>query len=109
MPLLATLTIPIYLVRFYGISRAFARYAEHMVSHDLTFEPRSGDLLSRIVGEVEELENLYVRALSPIIVAGAVSALTFSVLYIFDPLMAWIALGFLALTGVGVPLLVGSS
>ena len=75
---IGTLAIPVYLVRLFGVSRAGARYAERMVSHNLTFkllaslrtwfytrlEPlaparllryRSGDLLSRIVKDVEEL------------------------------------------------------
>lgn len=131
MPLLAALAGPIYLVRLFGVGRAAARYAERMVSHSLTFklladlrtwfyarlEPlaparllryRTGDLLSRIVKDVEELENVYLRVLSPVVVAAIVSLLTFLLFYVFDPLLAFVALGFLAATGVGVPLLVGS-
>ena len=37
VPLLGYLVLPSYLVRLFGISRAGARYAERMVSHDLTF------------------------------------------------------------------------
>ena len=128
MPLLAALAGPIYLVRLFGVGRAAARYAERMVSHALTFklladlrtwfyarlEPlaparllryRTGDLLSRIVGDVEELENVYLRVLSPAVVATLVSVLTFSLFYLFDPLLAVVSFGFLAATGVGVPLL----
>ncbi|MGI8860879.1 MAG: thiol reductant ABC exporter subunit CydC [Rubrobacteraceae bacterium] len=129
MPLLAALAGPIYLVRLFGVGRAAARYAERMVSHDLTFklladlrtwfyarlEPlaparllryRTGDLLSRIVKDVEELENVYLRVLSPVVVAAVVSLLTFMLFYLFDPLLAFVSLGFLVVTGVGVPLLV---
>jgi ATP-binding cassette subfamily C protein CydC len=129
VPFLGTLAIPIYLVRFFGVSRAGARYAERMVSHNLTFkllanlrtwfyariEPlaparllryRSGDLLSRIVKDVEELENVYLRVVSPVLVAAMVSTLTFLLFYVFDPLLAFVALGSLVATGVGVPLLV---
>ena len=126
---LAALVIPIYLVRLFGVSRAGARYAERMVSHNLTFrllanlrtwfyariEPlaparlhryHSGDLLSRIVKDVDELENVYLRVVSPVLVAAVTSALAFLLFYVFDPLLAFVALGSLATTGAGVPLLV---
>jgi len=129
VPFLGALVIPIYLVRLFGISRAGARYAERMVSHDVTFkllaslrtwfysrlEPlaparllryRSGDLLSRIVKDVEELENVYLRIISPVIVAAVISVLTFLVFYSFHPPLAFVALGSLLATGIGVPLLV---
>ena len=127
---LSHLTLPMFLVQIFGISRAAFRYLERLVSHNVTFklladlrtwlyerleplspacllEHRSGDLLTRIVKDVEELENIYLRAFSPVVVAVAISALTFVALYVFDPTLAFVTLGFLALTGVGVPLLVG--
>jgi ATP-binding cassette, subfamily C, bacterial CydC len=129
VPLFGYLVLPSYFVRLFGLSRAGARYAERMVSHDLTFrllankrtwfyrrlEPlaparllghRSGDLLSRVVRDVEELENLYLRISSPIAVAAIVTLLTTLVFYAFDPTLALVALAFLTATGVGVPLLV---
>jgi ATP-binding cassette subfamily C protein CydC len=130
VPLLGYLVVPSYLVRLFGISRAGARYAERMVSHDLTFrlladlrtwfygrlEPlaparlpryRSGDLLSRVVKDVEELENVYLRIVSPVAVAAIITLITSLIFYTFDPRLAFVALGFLVATGVGVPLLVG--
>jgi ATP-binding cassette subfamily C protein CydC len=127
---LSQFTLSIFLVQIFGILRASLRYLERLVSHDVTFklladvrtwlygrleplaparllEYRSGDLLSRIVKDVEELENVYLRALSPVVVAAAVSALAFALLYAFDPALAFVTLGFLALAGVGAPLLVG--
>jgi ATP-binding cassette subfamily C protein CydCD len=82
-PPLGSLYVAIVGVRFFGIARAAFRYAERLVSHDVTFrvlarlrvwlyrqlEPlfpailathRTGDLLARIVGDVEVLENFYV-------------------------------------------------
>ncbi len=79
-------------VRFFGIARGVFRYAERLASHNVTFrllarlrvwfyralEPlaparlmqyRSGDLLSRIVADVETLENFYVRVVAPPLVA----------------------------------------
>jgi len=126
---LGALVIPIYLVRLFGVFRAGARYAERLVSHDLTFklladfrawfythlEPlaparllryRTGDLLSRIVGDVEELQNVYLRIVAPVAGASITSLLTFMLLYSFGPPLAFAALGFLLAAGVGVPLLV---
>ena len=131
VPYISLLVIPIYLVRFFSVSRSFSRYAERLLSHDVTFrlltnlrtrfydrlEPlapalllryRSGDLLSRIVKDVEELENVYLRVISPVAVAALISALTFFLLYAFDPTLAFASLSLLAATGVGVPLLVGA-
>ncbi len=128
---LSQLTLPMFLVQMFGVSRSALRYAERLVSHDVTFkllaslrtwlygrlEPlsparllgyRSGDLLARIVKDVEELENIYLRALSPAVVAALISSLTFFVLYVFfAPSLAFVTLGFLAVAGVGVPLLAG--
>jgi ATP-binding cassette, subfamily C, bacterial CydC len=131
VPYISLLAIPVYLVRFFSVSRAASRYAERIVSHDVTFELlakvrtwfygrlaplaparllhyRSGDLLSRIVQDVEELENVYLRIVSPAAVALVVSLLACLALYVFDPSMAFVALGFLVAAGVGVPLLVRS-
>jgi ATP-binding cassette subfamily C protein CydC len=127
-PLLAVLTIPIYIVRLMSVSRAGSRYAERVVSHNVTFrllaqlrtwvyrrlEPlapaylhkqRSGDMLTRIVADVDELQNVYLRIVSPIIVAIIISLLTFALFSIFSPVLAWDAVAFLIITGCGVPLL----
>jgi ATP-binding cassette, subfamily C, bacterial CydC len=127
---LGSLVIPVYLVRLFGVTRAGARYAERLASHDVTFqlladfrawfytrlEPlaparllryRTGDLLSRIVGDVEELQNVYLRIVAPIAVASVVSLLTFALLYSFGPSLAFAAIGFLLVAGIGVPFLVG--
>jgi ATP-binding cassette, subfamily C, bacterial CydC len=129
VPFLAMLTVPVYLVRLFSVSRAASRYAERLVSHDVTLrllaelrtrffnrlaplapasllKYRSGDLLARIVKDVEELQNVYLRSFSPLAVALAVCALASLVLVTFDATMAFVALGFLAATGVGVPFLV---
>ena len=129
-PLLVTLTLPIYIVRFMGVSRAASRYTERLVSHDVTFrilarlrtwfysrlEPlapaqlqgyRSGDMLARLVIDIEELQNVYLRVVSPLIVALVIGMLTFIVFAIFSPVLAWVAVAFLAATGLGVPLLSG--
>jgi thiol reductant ABC exporter CydC subunit len=129
-PLLVTLTLPIYIVRFASVSRAGSRYLERLVSHDVTFrllaqlriwvysrleplapaylqEYRSGDVLTRLVSDVEELQNVYLRVFSPIIVAIAIGLLTFGLFSLFSTALAWTALAFLIVTGFGVPLLTG--
>jgi len=129
VPYLSMLVIPVYLVRLFSVSRAASRYAERLASHDVTFkllgnlrtwfyarlEPlaparlaryRSGDLLSRVIKDVEELENVYLRVVSPLVVAIVVSLITFLVFHAFGTAMALAAAGFLVATGVGAPLLV---
>jgi ATP-binding cassette subfamily C protein CydC len=129
VPFLAMLTVPVYLVRLFSVSRAASRYAERLVSHEVTFrllaelrtrffislaplaparllKYRSGDLLVRIVKDVEELQNVYLHSFSPVAVALAVCALASVALFTFDATMAFVVLGFLAATGVGVPFLV---
>lgn len=100
-PEILALGVAIVGVRFFGISRALLRYAERLVSHDLAFrtltdlrtrffsrlvplvpggvsELGRGELLSRFVGDVDRLQDLYLRAIGPplvAVVAGAVSVL----------------------------------
>jgi len=127
-PLLVLLTLPIYIVRFMGVARAVSRYTERLVAHDVTFrllaqlriwvysrlEPlaparllmyRSGDVLTRLVADVEELQNVYLRVVSPFIVAVLIAILTFGLFTMFSPVLAWVALAFLVAAGLGVPLL----
>jgi ATP-binding cassette subfamily C protein CydC len=127
-PLLVFLSIPIYLVQTMGIVRAASRYCERLVSHNTTFrllarlrvwvyqriEPqapahlvahRSGDMLARLVADTEELQNFYLRVVSPLVVALVISLLTFGVFSIFSMGMVWASLVFLVLTGLGVPFL----
>ena len=91
-PPILDLMVTIVGVRFFGLSRAVFRYLERYVSHDVTFrvlnqirikfyqglEPlaparllnfRSGDLLSRIVADVEIQQNFYLRVFAPPFVA----------------------------------------
>src|SRR2546423_2592973 len=130
VPFLILRTLPIYFVRFMGVLRAVSRYGERLVAHNVTYrllaklrtfvyshiEPlsparllayRSGDVLTRLVADIEELQHVYLRVISPFIVAVMIAMLTFGLFSIFSPVLAWIALAFLVATGLGVPLLVG--
>jgi ATP-binding cassette, subfamily C, bacterial CydC len=127
-PLLITLTIPMYIVRFMGVSRAVSRYTERMLSHNAAFRLlanlrtsiyahlsglspaqlqayRSGDVLSRLVSDVDELQNVYLRLFSPLVIWLVVTLLTFVIFAFFDSKLAWISLIFLISAGIGVPAL----
>ncbi|MGH2479902.1 MAG: thiol reductant ABC exporter subunit CydC, partial [Ktedonobacteraceae bacterium] len=67
---------------------------------------RSGDLLSRLVADIDELQTLYLRVVSPLVVAGMSALLLFLICSFFSPLLAWVALTGLALACLIVPLLV---
>jgi thiol reductant ABC exporter CydC subunit len=127
-PSVADLQIAIVGVRFFGIARAVFRYLERYVSHEATFrllvrirvwfytalEPlaparlmayRSGDLLARIVADVETLEQFYLRVLAPPFVAVMVMLLVAILMASFDPRLAMVQILFLLLAGAGLPLL----
>jgi thiol reductant ABC exporter CydC subunit len=97
-PEVLSLTTAIVLVRFFGLSRPIARYTERLASHDLALralarvrvrvyeriEPlapvqlggyRDGDLLARMVGDVDALQNLHLRGVGPPLVALLAGAL----------------------------------
>lgn len=128
-PSIAELQVAIVGVRFFGIARGIFRYLERYVSHQVTFrllarlrvwfyqslEPlaparllqyRSGDLLARIVADVETIENFYLRVIAPPVVAVLVSLLAVALLGIFDLRLAVVLLAFLLLAGMGLPILV---
>lgn len=92
-PEILSLTVAIVGVRAFAISRALARYGERLASHDAALRllgrvrasfyrrlaplvpgdigaTRGGDLLSRFVGDVDALQDLYLRALAPPVVAA---------------------------------------
>src|SRR6187455_2348499 len=87
-PPILSLTIAIVAVRFFGLARPLARYLDRLVGHDLALralgrirtrfyeriEPlapsqlegyRRGDLLARMVDDVDALQGLYLRCLGP--------------------------------------------
>src|SRR5512132_3621949 len=118
-PILA-LTVAIVAVRFFGIARPLARYLERLISHDAALralgrirsrfyerieplapaqleEYRSGELLGRMVGDVDALQSLYVRGFGPPLVALIVGAACVGVAAAVLPAAAGIlALGLIA-------------
>jgi ATP-binding cassette, subfamily C, bacterial CydCD len=98
-------------VRAFGVSRGALRYAERLASHDAAFrvlsrlrsrayarlevlapaglaEFRSGDLLSRLVDDVDGLADLWLRVLIPYLVAGVTAAVAVAAIWLLVPAAA---------------------
>src|SRR5512136_2065597 len=124
----ADIALAITTVRLFAILRAVFRYLERYYTHTATFriltqlrvwlfaalEPlaparlmpyRSGDLLTRIIGDIETLENFYVRVIVPPMAAVFVTIFACLILGAFDGSLALALLIFLVLTGVVLPVL----
>ncbi|MEK4801436.1 thiol reductant ABC exporter subunit CydC [Oceanobacillus sp. FSL K6-0118] len=122
VPPIYTLMILVASVKILGIISALSRYGERYFSHRGTFtmlsnlrvsfyerlEPlaptifhkyRSGDLLSRIVGDVETLQNFFLRVFYPPIVLLLVFLCTIFFTVFFSIEITWIILvGFILTT-----------
>jgi thiol reductant ABC exporter CydC subunit len=126
-PVLA-LTVTIVIVRFLGLSRPLARYIDRLVSHDLALrslgtirsrffariEPlapgqldgfRRGDLVARMVGDVDRLDGLYVRGLCPPLSGLAVAVVCVAAAAVMLPAAGAILAAGLAIAGLAVPAL----
>lgn len=126
-PVLA-LTVTIVIVRFLGMSRPLARYIDRLVSHDLALrslgtirsrffariEPlapgqldgfRRGDLVARMVGDVDRLDGLYVRGLCPPLSGLAVAVVCVIAAAVMLPAAGVILAAGLAIAGLAVPAL----
>ena len=125
-PPILSLTVTIVVVRFFGLARPVARYLERLSSHDAALrtlgrirarfferiEPlapsglqsyRSGDLLARMVGDVEALQSLYVRGFGPPVVALTVGAASVVAVALVSPAAAGVLAVGLVAAGVLVP------
>lgn len=125
------LMVAVTATRAFGIGRAVFRYAERLVSHDAVLRmladtrvavyqrlerlapaglrtTRRGDLLSRLVADVDALQDYWVRWLLPAGAATVVSAASVGfTAWLLPEAGAALAAGLLA-AGVGVPLLTGA-
>lgn len=125
------LMVAVTATRAFGIGRAVFRYAERLVSHDAVLrmladtrvavyrrlerlapaglrDTRRGDLLSRLVADVDALQDYWLRWLLPAGVAVTVSAATIGfTAWLLPEAGAALAVGLLA-AGVGVPLVTGA-
>jgi ATP-binding cassette subfamily C protein CydC len=127
-PPILSLTMTIVVVRFFGLARPLTRYLDRVVSHDVALtalgrirtrfyeriEPlapgqlegfRRGELLGRMVGDVDALQGLYVRGLTPPLVALLVGAACVALTAVVLPAAAVILAAGLVLAGVLVPAL----
>jgi len=128
-PILA-LTTTIVAVRFFGLARPIARYLERLASHDLALralgrirssfyeriEPlapaqlegyRHGELLARMVGDVDSLQDLYLRGLGPPLVALGAGTVCVGAAAVLLPAAAVILTFGLLLGAVAIPAISG--
>lgn len=125
------LMVAVTATRAFGIGRAVFRYAERLVSHDAVLRmladtrvavyrrlerlapaglrtARRGDLLSRLVSDVDALQDYWLRWLLPAGAAALVSAASVGfTAWLLPEAGAALAVGLLA-AGVGVPVLTGA-
>jgi ATP-binding cassette, subfamily C, bacterial CydC len=129
-PAILSLTVAIVGVRFFGLSRPLTRYLERLASHDLALrvlgrvrvqvyreiEPlapaqlegyRQGDLLARMVADVDAMQNLHLRAVGPPLVALLAGAVVVGVAAAFLPAAGLVLAVGLLVGGVVVPALAG--
>ncbi len=98
------LTLAIVAVQFFALSRGLFRYAQRVVGHDAAFRAlanlrascyrrleslapaglpafRSGDLLARLVHDIDSLQDLMLRVIPPFVVALVVGAATVALIW----------------------------
>jgi ATP-binding cassette subfamily C protein CydC len=122
------LSLGIVGVRAFALGRAAFRYLERLTGHDASFRQlarirsgvfdrmlpvapdgltgtRRGDLLARFVGDVDELQNVPLRVVQPVVSAVVVLAASIVGIALLAPASAWAVLGCL-IAGVGATLVV---
>jgi thiol reductant ABC exporter CydC subunit len=130
-PAVLSLMVAIVAVQFFGLGRPLLRYLERLTSHDYALrvlgrvrariferiEPlapaqleayRQGDLLSRMVADVDAVQNLYLRGLGPPLVAVLAGALSVGVAAAFVPAAGLVLGAGLLVGGAAVPALSGA-
>jgi len=125
-PAVLSLTVAIVGVRFFGLTRPLLRYFERLSAHDLALrtlgrarrrvyeriEPlapaqlgdwRDGDLLARLVADVDALQNLYLRGIGPPLIALTAGVVSVSVAAAILPAAAIVLAVGLLTGGIAVP------
>jgi ATP-binding cassette subfamily C protein CydC len=115
------LMVAIVAVRAFGIGRGVFRYAERLTGHDATFRIladlrarvyarlvplsgfHSGDLLGRLVADVDAVQDLYLRALLPGAVAAVVGGASAGLAWALLPSAGAVLLAALLVAGVLAP------
>jgi len=128
-PDIVAISVAVVLVRALSVGRGVLRYLERLFSHDVAFRVladvrvaiyrklerlapaafRSGDVLTRLVSDVDATQDLFIRGIAPPLTAALVGAgATTAVLLILAPAAGVLAAGLLA-AGVLVPLAAAAS
>jgi ATP-binding cassette, subfamily C, bacterial CydC len=125
-PILA-ISVAVVAVRALSVGRGVSRYLERLASHDVAFRVlgqvrlaiwrrlealapggvavfRSGDLLTRLVSDVDATQDLFIRGVTPLLAAALVGgAAVTACLFILAPAAGVLAAGLLT-AGIVVPL-----
>jgi thiol reductant ABC exporter CydC subunit len=122
------LMVPVAAVQAFGIGRGFFRYAERLAGHDAALRIlarmrmsaydrlerlapagtavfRSGDLISRLVSDIDSLTDRWLRVRLPYAVALATGAVTVAVMAALQPVSGLVLAASLAAAALAAPLL----
>jgi thiol reductant ABC exporter CydC subunit len=126
-PNIIAISVAVVAVRALSIGRGVSRYLERLASHDVAFRVlaevrvaiwrrlealapaglalfRSGDLLARLISDVDATQDLFIRGITPLLTAALIGGAAATVcLLILAPAAAVLAAGLLA-AGLAVPL-----
>lgn len=125
-PPVLMLMVAIVAVRAFGLGRGVFRYVERLVGHDATFRIladlrarvyerlerlapgglpafRSGDLLNRLVADVDAVQDLFLRVLLPCTIAAVVGGASVGVAWALLPSAGVVLLLALVVAGVVAP------
>ncbi|RKS79263.1 ATP-binding cassette subfamily C protein CydC [Actinomadura pelletieri DSM 43383] len=127
-PPVLMLMVAIVAVRAFGLGRGVFRYLERLTGHDATFRIladlrarvyerlerlgpgfHSGDLLNRLVADVDAVQDLFLRVLLPCTVAAVVGALSVGLAWALLPSAGAVLLCALLIAGVVVPWLTAAT
>lgn len=129
-PAESAVAIAIVAVQFFGLSRGLFRYGQRLVGHDVAFRAladlrtssyerlealapaglpafRSGDLLARIVHDIDSLQDLILRVIPPFLIALVVGAGTVVLVWWILPAAGLILLAALLLAATALTWLTG--
>jgi thiol reductant ABC exporter CydC subunit len=127
----SSLAIAIVAVQFFGLSRGLFRYGQRLVGHDAAFRAladlrvstyarlealapaglpafRRGDLLARLVHDIDSLQDLLLRVIGPFVIALLVGAGTVALIWWILPAAGVILLATLLLAAIALTWLTGN-
>ena len=124
----SALALAIVAVQFFALGRGLLRYCERLTGHDAALRVlaalrvrvydrlerlapaglpafRSGDLLARVVDDVDSIQDLLLRVVTPFLIAGIVGTAATLAVFTALPVAGLVLLAVLALSLTVVPLL----